>query len=202
MSGAPGQIIVNPATGRPVTAGQALAAWLERYEPALFQALAARANVAPSTGALGDLTDFLSSAGSDFSSIASDIGSGISSAASSVGDWLTTGGGTQALANLATTYVQTQQAQALTNLQIQRAQAGLAPAPVAVAQSAAGTPVPVYTSIAAPPPAGAQLVTLANGQQAYALTGSQVSSLASPTNWSSYLPWALGAGALLLLALK
>ena len=200
MSAAPGDVIVNAATGRPVTAGQALAAWLERYEPALFQALAARANVTPSTGALGDLTDFLSAAGSDLSSVASDIGSGISSAASGVGDWLTTGGGTQALANLATTYVQSQQAQSLTNLQIARAQAGLAPAPVAVAQTATGAPVPIYTGQA--PPAGSQLVTLANGSQAYALTSGQVGSLTNPQTLTQYLPWMLGGLAILVFAMR
>lgn len=199
MSAAPGGLIVNAATGRPVTAAQALAAWLERYEPALFQALAVRANVTPGVG-LGDWSDILSSIGSGVSSVASDIGSGISSAASGVGDWLTTGGGTQALANLATTYVQSQQAQSLTNLQIARAQQGLPPAPVAVAQSAYGAPVPIYTGQA--PPAGSQLVTLANGSQAYALTSGQVGSLTNPQTLTQYLPWMLGGLAILVFAMR
>lgn len=184
------QVMMNPATGRPVTAAQLFAAWLEQNEPQLFAALAERAGV---SSGLGDWSSIIS----DIGSVASTVGSGLSSAASSVGDWLTTGGGAASLASLANTYLQSQASQSLTNLQIARAQQGLPPAPVSVGTTAYGSTVPVYNG--ASPPAGSQLVTLANGQQAYAMTTGGVSSLLG-ANWMQYLPWVLGLGALILLA--
>lgn len=192
------QVIVNPRTGEPVTAGQAFAAWLEANEPDLFQALlkeaAAHGAVAAASapgGQLGDWSDVLSS-----------IGSGISDAASSVGTWLTSSQGLQSLSSLANVYLQNQTAQSVTQMQLSRAQAGLPPAPVTYTTNTAGQAVPVYTGSQVPnyiAPYAGQAVTLPSGQTAYPLAAPALSALAPSSALTAYLPWILAGGGLLLL---
>ncbi|MGH7144781.1 MAG: hypothetical protein ACREJ2_11735 [Planctomycetota bacterium] len=195
MNHAATDIVINPNTGRPVTAGQAFAAWLEQHEPDLFQALlkdAAAHGAIPKAG-LGD-----------WSSILSDIGSGISDAASSVGDYLTSSQGMQSLTGLANTYLQSQTAQAVTQMQVSRAQQGLAPAPVSYAVNSAGQTVPVYTGSTVPSsiaPYAGQPVNL-GGTTAYPLSSQALAALSGGSTLTKYMPWILaGGGALLLFGL-
>lgn len=188
-------VIVNRSTGRPLTAAQAFAAWLQQNEPELFNALAAEA--AKKAPGLGDWSSILSSIGSGVESVASDIGS----AASSVGDYLTSSQGLQSLSQLAQTYLQGQTAQQVTQLQLQRAAQGMAPAPVSYTTNAAGQVVPVYTGSA--PPAGAQPIQLGSGQVGYTLGQSQLAALAPGGTVAAFfrqygLPLALAGGGLVI----
>lgn len=201
MTGAvPANAVINPNTGQPVTAAQAFAAWLEQNEPTLFQALLreAAANGAVLKG-LGDWSDILSSVGN----VASDIGSGISDAASSVGGWLTSSTGLSSLTSLANTYLQSQTAQSVTQMQLSRAAQGLAPAPVTYATNTAGQVVPVYTGTTVPSsiaPYAGQAVNLGNGITGVPLSTPALAAL-SGTTLQQYLPYILLGGGLLVLAL-
>lgn len=195
----PANAVVNPRTGEPVTAAQAFAAWLEQNEPDLFQALLKHAATESSAKGLGDWSSILSSVGS----VASDLGSGISDAASSVGSYLTTGGGLTALSNLAGTYLQSKTAQSVVQMQLARANQGMAPAPVSYATNASGQVVPVYTatlptSIA---PYAGNAVTLSNGQSGYPLTTPALTALSGASTLSQYLPWILLGGGVLIVGL-
>lgn len=197
----PVNAVINRATGEPVTAAQAFAAWLQQNEPALFNALAAEA--AKKSPGLGDWSSILSSIGSGVENVAGDLGSGISSAASSVGDYLTSSQGLSSLTSLANTYLQSQTAQSVAQVQLSRAQQGLAPAPVSYATNSAGQVVPVYTGVNPALTAGAEPVNLGNGQVGYTLGASQLSSLGG-NSFSTFLqayglPLALGVGGILVL---
>lgn len=200
MSGtspAPGSVVVNPRTGEPVTAAQAFAAWLEQHEPDLFQALLKQAATEAKASGLGDWSSILSSIGN----VAGDIGSGISDAASSVGSYLTSSQGLSSLSNLASTYLQSQTQQSVTQMQLARAQQGLPPAPVSYATNSAGQVVPVYTAGNLPPSltGSAQPLNLGNGQTGYQLNSQALATLAGSSTLKQYLPWILlGGGALLL----
>jgi hypothetical protein len=196
MSTAPKATVVN-ARGEPATAAQGFAAWLEKNEPDLFQALLKHA--AAGKG-LGDWSSILS----DVGSIASSIGSDIGSAATSVGDYLTSSQGLQTLSSLASTYLSSQTQQSVTQMQLDRAQQGLAPAPVSYATNAAGQVVPFYTASSLPSsivPYASAPVTDSMGNTGYPLSSQGIAALSgtSTSTLQKYLPYILIGGAALLV---
>lgn len=138
----------------------------------------------------------------------SSLGSGLSSAVSNVGSFLLKG--TTALAPVAIAALNAQTSTANRNAQLavlgaqmNRANAGLAPANIAY--TASGTPVYVPSAPASggltslPAGLGAP-VTLSNGQTGYTLTPQALANVA-PTFLQQYGIWLIGGGALIVLAL-
>ena len=118
-------------------AADALANWLLHVHPEIFTAIAKK--TIPHTAALSGVSDVLSSLGTD-----------LSTAVSSVGSWVANPQNFQNLTGAATAYFNSQapsvaNAQnAVFQTQLQRAQAGLSPAPITYAVNAQGQTYPVY----------------------------------------------------------
>ncbi len=194
------------------------AIWLSMYEPKVFAALAAKAkaaktapklsglgqssilatpisltSVAPISMSSSSLPSIGSGSGfwSDITGALSSFGSGVSSAVSDVSSYLTSGGGFNHLASLATNFLNDKTAQTM-QTQALRAQSGMAPANVGYAYNAAGQAVPVATN-----PYTGQVATNPYGQP-YALNSAQLSSL-QPSALSTYLPYIAGAGGLIAI---
>jgi hypothetical protein len=120
--------------------------WLAIDQPALFVELYKR-SLNPT---FGDFTDVLSS-----------IGDSLSNAASSVGSYLTSAAGAQTIAALGTAYLTSQASKNAVSVNLARAQAGIAPAPIqtvlnpttgqyeAVLTQPSGAVVPVTSSVQA-----------------------------------------------------
>lgn len=111
---------------------EALAEWLAKNEPALFDALLRQA--ATDSARLNGITDFLSS-----------IGNAVTGAAKSVGTYLTSQQGMNTLTNLGTSYLAGKQQQKVLSTQVALAQAGMSPAPIQNTIGANGQTVPIYT---------------------------------------------------------
>jgi hypothetical protein len=156
----------------------AFAYWLHNEQPELFAALLKRAVGAPA--GLSGITDILRS-----------VGSTLASGVKSVGNFLASKNGQETLTALAGTYAAVkgmQQASVLT--QMQRADAGLAPAPITTAYDASGNPVAVYQQ------AGAQYPMTPDIMRQ--LTPSSVGSM-----FRQYgVPIAIGVGLLLVFAMR
>lgn len=157
------------------------AAWLAENRPDLFNALA-RASGAQ-TGQpmkLEGFTDILASIGSGISSAARSVASGLSTTVKGVGNFLASSSGQSALARLGTAYVaiKTAPEAAALQAQVDRANAGLAPAPIEMTWDASRQQyVPVY--------------------QGQPLSVGQARSLGS--SLTTYLPWIVGGLAAVFL---
>lgn len=154
-------------------AAVSFAEWLAHDQPALFVELLKRA--APhATKGLSGFTDILSS-----------IGTGLASAAQSVGTYISSPAGSQTLSTLAQAYVQSQAAKQAVSLNYQRAQQGISAAPI---QTQYNPQTGQYEALLVQP-----------GGQAIPITPQvRQSLLAGMPTW---LPWAIGGGALLLVVL-
>lgn len=118
--------------------------WLAQVHPEIFATLAKRAFVVKQpTAKLGDLTDVLSSIGTD-----------LSGAVSGVGNFLSNSSNVNALATAASSYFNAQASgntqNAVMQTQLARAQAGLSPAPINYTTNASGQLVPINTMTGVP----------------------------------------------------
>lgn len=167
-----------------------LAIWLYNTHPDLFLAAYHKAafGATPQTKGLGDVSDFLSS-----------IGTNVSDAVSSVGSWLTTGGGLNSMAALGTAVLNNQTQQNVLNTQLARVQTAQAPLAIGYAQNAQGQIVPVLPVSSAGTPV---TYSASTPQVASYLTATPaVLSQYTPSFFAQlqqYLPWILGGGALLV----
>lgn len=169
-------------TTKSEVANTLLAAWLAENHPELFSALAARAGAASAPGLHG-FTDVLSSIGSTIGSVASKVASGLSTTVQTVGTFLQSDAGKTTLATLAAAQLQSAQNKAL-QTQVQRANAGLTPAPItSTFDATTGSFVPALST-----PGGA-----------YPLSAQTLASL-QPSFLDRYGLWLAAGGAALVLA--
>ncbi len=155
------------------------AQWLQATHPDIFVSILHHAQP---VNKLGDWSDVLSS-----------VGDAASSAVSAVGNFVSNPANVNALSSVATAYFKSQtpspvlanQQGMILNTQLQRAQAGLSPAPVGYQTNAFGQQVPVY----------------AQGGSTYPLSASNLASM-QPSFLQKYgMILAIGGGVVLLLVI-
>jgi hypothetical protein len=148
-----------------------LADWLMKNQPALFTALAKRAE---GRAQLSGISDFFSS-----------LGTGVANAASQVGSFIASDDGMKALTGLTTVYLATKQQKEALNAQIKLAQAGAPLAPIANTQDVYGGTVSYYY-----PP---------NGGPPIPMSAALAQQLAPRSSVGSFLPYLAIAGGIGLL---
>lgn len=119
----------------PIKSAEALALWLSRNEPMLFEQLQMRAMASEAGESnLAGVMDWLKSAGTS-----------VTNAVKSVGTFISSPAGMQTMVGLGTTLLQNKQQMAVLQTQAAMAQAGMTPAPIQNTTNAYGQTVPVYT---------------------------------------------------------
>lgn len=168
------------ATFVPATSGEEFALWLAKNQPDLFLKMLKAAQ----GGKLAGLTDVLAS-----------IGSGLSTAAKAVGSFAVSKEGATTIASLGAVYLTTRQQKAALNTQVQLAQLGQSPAPIAMPPGMQ----PILSSAPVSPVTGIPTAsgTLQNFQP-IPYTPEVGQQLVTTAAFKAYAPWALAVGGVFL----